>query len=274
MVNLRKLFTPVTSMTAEEAREFVANHEEGSYTLLDVRQPREYEESHIPGSKLIPLPELADSLDQLDKNKPTLVYCAIGGRSRVAAQLLAGQGFEETINLKGGIKAWQGQTAEGPEELGMDLISEEESAEGVLRLAYGMENTLGTFYRDAAGKTDDAEVAGLLEKLASIEDRHKNRLLEVYRTIDPAGVDEAEMEKQASDRLMEGGFEIEDFTRKYEPYTKKRDELLDLSMMLETQALDLYLRFAESVDNENSKSLLYQIADEEKAHLAALGKLR
>ena len=43
--------------------------------------------------------------------------------------------------------------------------------------------------------------------------------------------------------------------------------------MLEAQALDLYMRYSMKVDKENVKNVLYQIAQEEKAHLEALGKL-
>ena len=54
--SLKKLFTPVESIDAEQARDFMKEHPEGSYTLLDVRQPTEYEGEHIPGAQLIPLP--------------------------------------------------------------------------------------------------------------------------------------------------------------------------------------------------------------------------
>jgi rhodanese-related sulfurtransferase len=47
-------------------------HEE--LTILDVRQPNEYEKGHIPGAKLIPLPDLTARLDQIDPNKSTVVY--------------------------------------------------------------------------------------------------------------------------------------------------------------------------------------------------------
>ena len=74
MVSLKKLFTPVKSINNEAAKKFMAKHPEGSYSLLDVRQPGEYEAEHIPGAKLIPLPGLKDQLSQLDKQKPVLVY--------------------------------------------------------------------------------------------------------------------------------------------------------------------------------------------------------
>jgi rhodanese-related sulfurtransferase len=61
-------------MDTEEAKAYMAEHEEGTFTLLDVRQPGEYEKSRIPGARLIPLPELADRLEELDPDKPVIPY--------------------------------------------------------------------------------------------------------------------------------------------------------------------------------------------------------
>ena len=74
MVNLKKLFTPVESISADELKTFLAEHAEGSYNLLDVRQPGEYEQNHIPGAILTTLPDLENSLSEIDLQKPTLVY--------------------------------------------------------------------------------------------------------------------------------------------------------------------------------------------------------
>jgi rhodanese-related sulfurtransferase len=70
----KQFLTPVENMDAEEARTYVSEHKEGSYTLLDVRQPGEYEKQRIPGARLIPLPELANRLGELDPEKPTIAY--------------------------------------------------------------------------------------------------------------------------------------------------------------------------------------------------------
>jgi rhodanese-related sulfurtransferase len=70
----KQLFTPTESLESSDLRAFIAEQPEGSYTLLDVRQPGEYEESHIPGSLLIPLPQLTDRIHELDPEKPTIVY--------------------------------------------------------------------------------------------------------------------------------------------------------------------------------------------------------
>ena len=71
---LRQLIEPVESIDANKAKEYLSDREEGSFTLLDVRQPKEYEGGHIPGATLIPLPKLSVSLGRLDKNKPVVVY--------------------------------------------------------------------------------------------------------------------------------------------------------------------------------------------------------
>jgi rhodanese-related sulfurtransferase len=69
-----QFFTPVTSKNVDETREMISDHDPGDITILDVRQPGEYKESHIPGATLIPLPELSDRITELDPVKPTLVY--------------------------------------------------------------------------------------------------------------------------------------------------------------------------------------------------------
>ena len=71
---LKKFIEPIESMDADEARSYIEQQPEGTFTLLDVRQPKEYDSGHIPGSKLIPLPHLTDSLDQLDPEKPVVIY--------------------------------------------------------------------------------------------------------------------------------------------------------------------------------------------------------
>src|SRR5437660_4104069 len=74
--------------------------------VLDVRNPEEYQICRIPGSTLIPLPQLPQRFQELDKDREIVVHCKSGMRSLKAQQFLRGQGFENTKNLKGGILAW------------------------------------------------------------------------------------------------------------------------------------------------------------------------
>ena len=73
-MRLKNLFTPVNNMSTRQLQSFMDSNKEGSFTLLDVRQPQEYEAARIPGSKLVPLPSLDDRLDELDPAKPIIAY--------------------------------------------------------------------------------------------------------------------------------------------------------------------------------------------------------
>ena len=70
----KQFFTAVQSMNSEEAKAFMTGKTLDEFTLLDVRQPGEYEKNHIPGSKLIPIGELDKRLDEIDPGKPVLTY--------------------------------------------------------------------------------------------------------------------------------------------------------------------------------------------------------
>ncbi len=68
------LLSHVKTMNAEESKKWLEERPDGSYTLLDVREPEEYEEGHIPGAVLIPLSELPDRLSEIDPGRPLLAY--------------------------------------------------------------------------------------------------------------------------------------------------------------------------------------------------------
>ena len=68
------LFSHVKTIDADAGRKWLEGRPEGSYTLLDVREPEEYEQGHIPGALLIPLSELPDRLNEIDSQKPVLAY--------------------------------------------------------------------------------------------------------------------------------------------------------------------------------------------------------
>ena len=70
----KQFFTPVKSVSADEAKALISKTPLSEMTILDVRQPKEYEEEHIPGAKLIPITDLGNRLNELDPEKTTLVY--------------------------------------------------------------------------------------------------------------------------------------------------------------------------------------------------------
>jgi molybdopterin/thiamine biosynthesis adenylyltransferase/rhodanese-related sulfurtransferase len=74
--------------------------------ILDVRNPEEFQICRIPGSTLLPLPELPRRFGELDRQREMVVHCKSGVRSQKAIAFLRQQGFTKLSNLKGGILAW------------------------------------------------------------------------------------------------------------------------------------------------------------------------
>lgn len=74
--------------------------------VVDVREPWEYALARLPGARLIPLGELADRADELDRLRPVAAYCHHGVRSRYALAILRDLGFQEIAHLAGGIDAY------------------------------------------------------------------------------------------------------------------------------------------------------------------------
>ena len=70
----KDLFSRVKTMEANEARRWMEGQSPESFTLLDVRQPEEYEAGHLPGAILIPLPQLELGLEEINLKNPILVY--------------------------------------------------------------------------------------------------------------------------------------------------------------------------------------------------------
>jgi rhodanese-related sulfurtransferase len=74
--------------------------------VIDVREPDEYVEGHVPGAKLVPLGQLGSRVQELPEGRPLYVVCATGSRSLRAATALQNQAGIEAINVAGGTKGW------------------------------------------------------------------------------------------------------------------------------------------------------------------------
>jgi rubrerythrin len=185
--------------------------------------------------------------------------------------MLSGLGFKEVYNLKGGMEAWDGLQASGPQELNMDMVRGDESPAEMVKLCYSLEDGLQTFYNNIQERTKIETIENLFMKLAQIEENHKKRLRELYGKVKPSDEDLESLGSDAGEGMMEGGFSVEAFTQQNEPFLDTPHRVIDLAMMLETQALDLYLRFSQKTENKDTKAVLFKLSDEEKAHLALLG---
>jgi rhodanese-related sulfurtransferase len=83
---------------------FAAAHADGA-TVLDVRNPDEYQAGHVSGAVLIPLGELGERQDDIPDGDPLYVICALGGRSLQATKALVGAGYP-AVSVAGGTTGW------------------------------------------------------------------------------------------------------------------------------------------------------------------------
>ncbi len=78
-------------------------------TLVDVREPWEWELCRLEGARHIPMGEIPVRYLELDPEEEVVVYCHVGQRSAMVVQYLRQQGFQKAVNLRGGIDAWARQ---------------------------------------------------------------------------------------------------------------------------------------------------------------------
>jgi hydroxyacylglutathione hydrolase len=105
---------PVTSgdiedISIDQLDELLKNNNGSKPVVIDVREPWEFQQGHIPGAILMPLGSLSSQVDQLDHQHPVAVVCATGNRSVSAAALLGQKKFEKIYNVLGGTMAWMQQ---------------------------------------------------------------------------------------------------------------------------------------------------------------------
>jgi hydroxyacylglutathione hydrolase len=83
------------------------NERKASLQVIDVRSPGEWKKGHVAGARHIFLPELRDRIKELDRTRPTAVYCGSGYRASIATSILKPLGFDELWNVPGSWEAWK-----------------------------------------------------------------------------------------------------------------------------------------------------------------------
>jgi rhodanese-related sulfurtransferase/rubrerythrin len=268
----------VRGMKQNEFLRFTATHSSEEFTLLDVRQPGEYEEAHLPGAMLIPLPELWDKLDSLDRSKTVIVYCRTGGRSMAAASMLYGQGHTQVTNLVGGITSYKGGIARGPIRQGFALISAAAPVADVLWSAYVMESNLNLFYKRLAEEVtikscagDSGKLVSLFQKLAAFEFGHIRLLEHVARREIPGFHGWKEHPKHLED-VLEGGWNVQELLSDNPWILESEQDALETAMSLEAQALDLYFRYSQRALGAAVSKIYLDLAREEQRHMVSLAE--
>jgi len=187
--------------------------------------------------------------------------------------MLSGKGFDNVINMAGGIKAWDGHVAVGGEELGLELLTGEESIEETLVAAYSLEAGLRDFYLSMIEKVQPPDVKNLFQKLSDIETLHQDRIFNEYLQVSGKKVRREDFDNDVVIKAVEGGLTTDEYIEMYQPDMASTVDVISLAMSIEAQALDMYTRAAERSTDSRSQEALKKIAEEERSHLEQLGKL-
>jgi rhodanese-related sulfurtransferase len=94
---------PFTRIDVNEAQEMIQNND---IAVIDVRNPDEYANGHVPDAKLIPVATVYARREELPKDKDLLFVCAVGQRSALACEMAAAAGLTRLYTLEGGTDAW------------------------------------------------------------------------------------------------------------------------------------------------------------------------
>lgn len=191
----------------------------------------------------------------------------------MAAQMLSGKGFNSVYNVSGGIKAWEAEVAIGPQDLGLHLFSESQSPEDILKVAYSLEDGLREFYLSMSDKVENDRVRDLFVKLSKIEVQHQASIIRAYEELGHEKVSQEEFSAMVTQKAMEGGLTTQEYLDLFNPDLESEIDVISLAMSIEAQALDLYQRVGADLPSEASLAIIGKIADEEKQHLASLGRL-
>ena len=264
----------IKPLSPEAVKSILNADKEGNYILLDVRQPEEYQDSPIPGAKLIPLDELERRMGELDKDKKIITCCRSGRRSMGAAVLLCGLGFKDVYTMRGGSLDWHYETVTGPPEEGMGLLGEVVGPREALLLAFRLENGSLDFYSKASENLKGK--SRVLPKLLDMEKGHISRIyteLAIYwRGTLPTPEN---LQKQLNGVLTEAGITVNEALLRFEDNVRDDLETIEVALEMEAKSYDLYKRMAAKVGDSGVRKLFQKLAAEEREHLQQLsGELK
>jgi rhodanese-related sulfurtransferase/rubrerythrin len=263
----------IETMNVDQAKEWFIGNKGSEFIILDVRQPEEYRSGHLPGAVFIPLPDLINKVGELDHSKPIIAYCRSGNRSRAAAAFLLSYGFSKVYSMDGGITAWNGQVATGSYNEGLSMLEGRETAEELISLAMALEEGSRMFYVNVEELTLDTEAKNVLKTIAEAEEKHKTQILQAYKLITGENLTDDILNREPLSGIMEGGVRIDEVVSFLKGPDKTLLDILEVSMQLEINSLDLYIKILRNIEDSGAKKVFDILIEEEKNHLSKLGKL-
>lgn len=261
----------ITPFTPDELRRYINARAEKDYLLVDVRQPGEYGNAHIPGAMLLPLPELESKLFSLPSDRDLVFYCHVGGRSLAAADLAAGAEVTEkrVFHLDGGIMAWDGKVLPGFPRV--KVFDKTAGHDALLMTAMDLEKGAFRFYGHLRDNWPEASFSKTVADLALAETAHAQAIYRFWRqTVSNPPTFEDLFEDLRGD-ILEGGESLaEVMDRVRNAGDNPCMVVLETALSIEYAAYDLYRTMAEQVESDDVRQAFLSISQAEKAHMRKL----
>lgn len=267
-------------ITSDQLEEYRAAHHDNEYLLVDVRQPDEYEQGHIPGALLIPLPELDSRSQELMAvaERSIVFYCRSGARSaRASTWAVDKLELPKVANLLGGFLGFRGVSL--PDFPRLRAFAGVHGTVGLLGRAFELEKATYQLYRQISTQYAGGPVAAAVSDLADAELAHGKAVHAMIKALasGPVGTFQEMFDQSPDPSLVESG---ESFAavaaRARELGEQGAAAILELAAEIEFSAYDLYKNLAEVTEDAQAKQVFLNLAQQEKEHadlvLRALGK--
>jgi rubrerythrin len=173
--------------------------------------------------------------------------------------------------MEGGIDAWRGVVATGGYDHGLWTLKGVRRSVDVISLALALEEGARIFYGRVREILPDGEAKGLFGSLVKAEEEHKRRLAEAYSAMASGSGEEIPAENETLKGFMEGPFSIDETLKWVSAPGRTYLEVVELSMQVESDSLDFYLKIAGREEFTPVRDILEDLIRDEKAHLRRLG---
>lgn len=257
-------------ITADELRSFRDRTDERFFMLIDVREPAEYQDSHIPGAVSIPLSEFEETVEELP-DKTLVIYCRTGSRSRAAA--LAADFFNETgkeiLHLSGGMLLWEGRHVRGVPNF--RILDFQGSVTDILLAAMNLEKGAYGFYSHILEQYGHLAISDALSRARDAEIAHARLIYSSLRKQQPETEDFKTVYNRLSGDILEGGGSVDEHITALAGRTDNISlDILEAGITMEYTAFDLYRVVCERFDDSALKETFVSLAQAEKEHLKLL----
>lgn len=261
------------NITPQQLEVFRRENREKDYALIDVRQPDEYDEAHIPGAVLMPLDELENNLSSLPENRDILFYCRSGARSQAACVITwdSDVQYKGLYNMSGGMLAWKGHALTGMPEIG--TFDERSSISDLMMRSMDLEKAAQRFYEYLLERHRHQQLKNSVEELAKAEIVHARTIYGYWKkTVDSPEPFET-LYDSLKGEVLEGGEPLAQAISRIDSGKNSCMDMMEMALNIEIKAYDLYRIMADKSDNDLAQKAFLTIAQMEKKHIQSVSEI-